>query len=146
MKTVAKSKTLGGWAHGGGVAHGTLGGQRRGAPRTPTHITHEALEDHQLSFQLFHLHGEFLLTSIRLLGLLQPGGNGDVMSMWEQVWGGTGSRASGVATLTSWSSFTRSCSCVRTVYSSSHLTDIGKGERTQPRVPDATTPPPSPPL
>jgi hypothetical protein len=43
---------------------------------------------------------------------------------------GTGQGASGGATLTSWSSFTRSCSCIRTVYSSSHLTDIGKRKRT----------------
>lgn len=35
-----------------------------------------------------------------------------------------------MAALTSWSSFTRSCSWIRTVYSSSHLTDVGKGERT----------------
>lgn len=28
--------------------------------------------------------------------------------------------------LTSWSSFTRSCSCIRTVYSSSHLADMGR--------------------
>lgn len=65
-----------------------------------------------------------------------------MMSMWEKVREGQeegpvvpqGSRGRRVAALTSWSSFTRSCSCIRTVYSSSHLTDIGKGERTQPRV------------
>lgn len=31
-------------------------------------------------------------------------------------------------TLTSWSSFTRCCSCIRTVYSSSHLADRGRRE------------------
>lgn len=44
--------------------------------------------------------------------------------------GSRGCGEAGVAALTSWSSFTRSCSWIRTVYSSSHLTDMGKGERT----------------
>lgn len=48
------------------------------------------------------------------------------MSVWEKAREGQG-RGAVVATLTSWSSVTRSCSCIRTVYSSSHLTDIGKG-------------------
>lgn len=50
-----------------------------------------------------------------------------MMSAWEEAWEGQGWGGSGVAALTSWSSVTRSCSCIRTVYSSSHLTDIGKG-------------------
>lgn len=50
-----------------------------------------------------------------------------MMSVWGKSWEGQGSRGNGVVPLTSWSSVTRSCSCIRTVYSSSHLTEIGKG-------------------
>lgn len=50
-----------------------------------------------------------------------------MMSVVGKGMGGTGKQGQWVATLTSWSSVTRSCSCIRTVYSSSHLTDIGKG-------------------
>lgn len=50
-----------------------------------------------------------------------------MMSVVGKGTGGTGKQGQWVATLTSWSSVTRSCSCIRTVYSSSHLTDIGKG-------------------
>lgn len=50
-------------------------------------------------------------------------------------------RRAGGAALTSWSSFTRSCSCNRTVYSSSHLRTV-KGEHLGA---GAVFPPPSPP-
>lgn len=38
-----------------------------------THVTHEPLEDHQLSLQLFHLQCQLLLAGISLLGFLQLG-------------------------------------------------------------------------
>lgn len=71
-------------------------GSLRAERKVCTHVTHEALEDHQLGFQLLHLHGQLLLAGIGLLGLLQPGGKEGMMSMWESM-GGAGLGLSGAA-------------------------------------------------